>query len=199
MARNDPAFIERILELTRDGHSRNEVAAMMHVSRNVVCGVVDRAGAGGQRNVWTPERIDQVRQLAHQKHSQTEIARALGSSQSRINNVIRRHIPELIGHFAHGPKRIRPRKPTVRTSAQVLTAQKKKEARAAYVPPPAEAPTPTMVTLMDLEPGQCKFPLDDGAPFHFCGARHWRNLPYCEWHARRCYPYLTDARAFVAA
>ncbi len=177
--RNDPVFIDKVLTLTREGKSRTEVAALLHISRNAVCGVVTRAGfSPGRVRAWTPERIEKVRELASQKYSQTAIARALGTSSSRINNVIRRHIPELVGH-------------TARESNQVTTMVKKAEARAAYVPPPAEPPTPTMVTLMDLAPGQCKWPLDGrGAATMFCGAAQWNGRVYCHHHS---------GRAFVAA
>ena len=43
--------------------------------------------------------------------------------------------------------------------------------------------------LLDLEPGDCRFPVGDPqeADFFFCGAKKESGLPYCKGHAMRAY------------
>lgn len=38
-------------------------------------------------------------------------------------------------------------------------------------------------SLLELEPGQCRWPVNDGAPFLFCAAPSLRGSSYCACHA----------------
>lgn len=59
-----------------------------------------------------------------------------------------------------------------------------------HVPEPSPPPVARMVSLLDLEPGACHFPINDprNADFGFCGAPKWESSrSYCEYHHRLCY------------
>ncbi len=46
-----------------------------------------------------------------------------------------------------------------------------------------ETQKPLHLTLQDLEPGQCRFPFGDAAPYTFCGCPvHADGKPYCAEH-----------------
>lgn len=54
------------------------------------------------------------------------------------------------------------------------------------IPEPAKQPLPSFpaaftYSLLDLRPGQCRWPQGDG-PFLFCGARQDEGGPYCREH-----------------
>lgn len=51
---------------------------------------------------------------------------------------------------------------------------------AAWQPLPGTTP----VSLIDLEPGMCKWPIGEGSPYLFCGT-HAASGPYCEHHTAR--------------
>ncbi len=68
----------------------------------------------------------------------------------------------------------------------------------AFKPPPApkrirpqEVPPPEarMVSLMDLKPNDCKWPIGDPAKpgFGFCGAKQFGSFPYCQHHVAMAY------------
>ena len=51
--------------------------------------------------------------------------------------------------------------------------------------PISEPPQSTPVTLLDREPWQCRWPVNDGGPFLFCGAAKGDYDPtYCQHHRR---------------
>ncbi len=50
-------------------------------------------------------------------------------------------------------------------------------------PMPAHAPEPLMVPLMELGARQCKWPMNDGGPFLFCGNPSGDKV-YCRHHMR---------------
>jgi len=39
------------------------------------------------------------------------------------------------------------------------------------------------LTLLELEPGDCRWPVNDGSPFLFCAAPAATGGPYCACHA----------------
>lgn len=52
-------------------------------------------------------------------------------------------------------------------------------------------PAPLMVPLIDLEPRMCKWPVNDGDPFLFCGHATQTGQSYCDYHYKisvRCRP-----------
>lgn len=57
-----------------------------------------------------------------------------------------------------------------------------------YIPDPPKPPTARMVALLDLGPGDCRFPVNDprNDDFGFCGAPK-AGRSYCEYHHRLCY------------
>lgn len=53
-----------------------------------------------------------------------------------------------------------------------------------FFPPEPAARLPLRLTLMELEPRSCRWPVTAGAPFLFCGHRSTADGPYCEDHQR---------------
>lgn len=45
-----------------------------------------------------------------------------------------------------------------------------------------EAPEPLNLTLMELPANGCKWPVNDGGPFLFCGHEREPGRPYCTFH-----------------
>lgn len=139
---------------------------------------------------WPADDVETLKRLWKNGRSAGQIAYAMSYSRNAVIGKVHRLKLEKRRSAVGGDGKVRRRprrKPTMHTSNQVVTMAKKKEFRAAYVPPPAEAPTPTMVTLLDIEPHQCKWALDDGPVFHFCGAERWAGKPYCHHHYGRAY------------
>lgn len=47
----------------------------------------------------------------------------------------------------------------------------------------AKKPTPRNLTLLDLTERTCKWPVNDGGPFLFCGCEKPIEHSYCSYHA----------------
>lgn len=81
------------------------------------------------------------------------------------------------------PKPVAP-KPVAPKPAPILVASKRSALPKPWLPP-QEPLQSTPVTLIDREPWQCRWPMNDGGPFLFCGARKGDYDPnYCPHH--RC-------------
>lgn len=69
-------------------------------------------------------------------------------------------------------------------------------------PPPAEPPIEGGILLMDLREQHCRWPINDGNPYRFCGARKAPGtLSYCAAHLKRHYRHpnaAEDRKAPVA-
>lgn len=146
--------------------------------------------------------LTDIRRYTEAGKTREETAAILGISKNSVIGLIQRHAPDLVvAERKKGAKRppyapTPPKKKHFRFDPQGgdrsmsggmgSAIKRHAEAVAAYVPPPAEPPTPTMCTLLELEPMACRWPLDDGPVFHFCGAKQWRG-PYCHHHYGRAY------------
>ena len=205
---------EKIIAMTKDGLTRQGVANELHISRNAVCGIVQKhipdrdKDASKCRVVWTLERLAELRRLAeHKTLTQAQIAIRMGVSHRSIRKAIFKYCRELTGTFpmgSPGPKGFRlPKQGAgrgVTEGGMGAIIARSAAALAAYVPPPAEPPTPTMCDTMALTNTTCRFPLSgDGAATLYCGSDDGADLalgkPYCRWHAGRCFVPVSQRRA----
>jgi GcrA cell cycle regulator len=163
------------------------VLAFLTVKRNAVA--------------WNDERIAMLKKLWSEGLSATQIAERLGgcTRNAVIGKVTRM---KLVRHThkslkAHrGVVRLK-RKPMAApgTDARLVRTSEGpapwriKAAAKEPVPLPAEDDVPTK-TLMDLEPGDCRWRVDKplgSDPYGFCAKEALPGLTFCEGHARRAY------------
>ena len=172
------------------GFTREQIAARMGLTYSSV-----RTQAGRLKlrqkaaTVWTDQAVELLRKMHAQGHSFTDMAAALGVTRNAAigkagrlklpmrregQNPIRSHE---IAQRVHRPKA--QRKTPLHTTAPP----------ARYVPPPipANAPAPRNLDILQLEPGDCRYPVTPDHPMLFCGHSTINELPYCPHHARVAY------------
>ncbi len=116
----------RLRELYEQGFSASQIAVELDgVTRNAVCGKIDRLGLEGRRRSMKPKGVRKPR--------------------------VQRHTPF--------------RLPDLRTEPLPIMDQQ------------SDAP----VTLLDLEPHHCRWPVSD-APYMFCGGTKQDGSSYCGHH-----------------
>ena len=135
----------------------------------------------GGASQWTEILVEELRQAWAAGLSATVIAKQLGNGISRSAVIGKAHRLDLPPHkhapSASGPTRLR-RTYKQRTVRVLITRQ---------LPPEPEVPRPPRMRrlpLLELEEGQCKWPV--GSPrdknFFFCAADAVEGRPYCGWH-----------------
>lgn len=109
---------------------------------------------------WTPERIETLTKLWNEGIATSEIGRRLDVTKNAVVGKV---------HRLGLPKRQSP--------IQRKAPKKKK------------VEEPTVITLDQLRPGMCAWPIGDpGNPdFHFCGEKITEGKPYCETHCEMAY------------
>ena len=166
---------------------------------------------------WTPELVERCRIWWEEDGlSAREIAALIGHGATK-NTVIgkahrcgwRPHKTSNTGWF--NGKRVRRAGSQVRPRREKPAKPPKSVTRASKpkpAPPPARAHTPRpvalpaarpgRVTLLDLEPGQCKWPMNApprGGEYLFCAQTPtFGDSPYCEYHNRVGYQKGTAPR-----
>lgn len=131
---------------------------------------------------WTEERTERLKKLWQQGFSAGLIAREFRTTRNAVIGKIQRlgldWRPETQLSLGNRGKRAKPspQKPAPRP-AQLLKTEQQVSSKP-FVP--------FRLRLIDLQPGQCRWPEGDG-PFWFCGARQARNSSYCEEHTRRSF------------
>ncbi len=148
------------------------------------------AGVYGTAVAWSAEHVDTLRQLWLEGHS----ARVIGDRLGRTRNSVigRVHRLRLAKRISTIGERKKPG-PKKNPGAFRKSRARPPELRVARVKPPRpqEVPSPEarMISLMELTPFTCKWPLGHpGEPgFAFCGAVPFPNRVYCEHHARLAY------------
>ncbi|MGA1834176.1 GcrA family cell cycle regulator [Rhizobium wenxiniae] len=161
---------------------------------------------------WTDERIERLTKLWGEGFSASQIAAQLGhvSRNAVIGKVHRlglasrkttttaaaprKHVPQSV-HPARKSAPVRASRPIVQGNLAVLN-----EMEGAELAPTAKVmPIFPRVTLVELKPSSCKWPIGDplSPEFRFCGAQTENGSPYCSYHA--CLAYQPRAVSNASA
>lgn len=146
---------------------------------------------------WSDERIEHLRKLVGERLlSFAEMAARLGGGITRNGAIGKaKRLGLCIPHVANPnptPKPSRPAPSRIRLSTTRL-----RKPPTFQSPPVAIIPTCEPVTLMQLEPHHCRYPVSDDNKFLFCGADKERGS-YCFHHANLCYAGHTTLGAAEA-
>src|SRR5262245_1371825 len=119
---------------------------------------------------WGAEQVQQLRVLAAQGLTASQIAFAIGTGRSAVIGKMRRNDIPLMG--ASGPRQ-RPERVAMPTKPAALVSEP-------VAPEPSEP-----VSVRDVARGQCHWPVTSDAPWMYCGAR--TTGTYCAQHLARMY------------
>lgn len=138
---------------------------------------------------WTPEQDDSLREYVAANLSCSQIAdeistkhRIVASRNAVIGRLHRlgiktRTVTNGLGHLPSKKARaesVPVAKPKAAPKPQRFTCEPITGLRQADV-------VPLHLSLIDLEPDQCRYPFGDG-PYTFCGCAKFDDSPYCEPH-----------------
>ncbi len=142
---------------------------------------------------WSDAHIADLRRLwVEEGHSASIIGGMLGRTRNAvIGKVHRLGLPVRLGTLS-GVRKKAGRK-GYNPGAFRKSRAKPPELRVARVKPvrPQEVPPPEarMVSLLELTPHDCKWPIGDPVlpDFGFCGAKQFASFPYCQHHVAMAY------------
>lgn len=150
---------------------------------------------------WNDTSIALLTKLAGEGYSSSQMAAELGVTRNAVIGKLLRLGVDLTSPgslVAKGikaptvPKKPRkPRKPRPKTAKHVV-ARSRLQALQILATQPAPEPEKASangVSIMELTPHNCHWPINDvqSSDFHFCGARALTPLPYCKFHGRLAY------------
>lgn len=178
----------KAVELAEKGYSGREIAEVLGCTRNAVIGRIFRVGAKlkgvGRRpptneKQWTADQVMELRTLCAEGKPDWAIAEALGISIDAM-----RYRKQRYGIRKKPAPRseYRPRKPTLKLVASRTM----------------KAPDTPMrcVALLDLKPGDCRWPATgEGADTRFCGRS--TEATYCAHHAAVAYMPTSPAKDLI--
>lgn len=148
--------LKKAAKLWSKGYSMAQIGNEMGLTRNQVSGKINR-----NRHMFPP-RIDPIKRL------EAEIAGVLIESIAEDSKTKARTSNELRKLFSEATK-----------PAQTIPSKAENKAY-------DESRIPYALKLVDLEKHQCRWPMNEGAPFLFCAeTRHGKN--YCENHQSRAW------------
>jgi GcrA cell cycle regulator len=132
------------------------------------------------KQLWTDEEIETARRMQLDGKTFSEIGRALNRTRSSVSGMLHRH------GFALGVERKVPAKFT--KPVRLPKLREKRECVRLDEPPPRVRADGEPVTILNVGPGECRWPIGDvGDPgFRLCGHQVARG-GYCEYHARLAY------------
>ncbi len=180
-----PADVETLKSMWIDGHSASQIAdALGNVSRNAVIGKVHRLGLmrserTARKAPASPKRIKEAKPASAPKRKKRG-AGPMGSLEGHRPNVIK------------GVQGAQPSQKVVPIESSI-----KARLRAAEIANAAARRVP----IMELERGQCRWPVNDaarGKEHLFCGAPAIPGKSYCAAHAAIAYRPGGEARASKA-
>jgi hypothetical protein len=129
-----------------------------------------------KRQLWPEERIAELNKLTAAGLTASQVAMRLGITRNAVCGRWNRE----------GLLRAVPR-PTPRPVLRPKPKPKPKPApiMRPTVPVPDVAPVSLDVDIMALTSTTCKWPINDGNPYRFCGAeKPVEDGPYCPYHAK---------------
>jgi GcrA cell cycle regulator len=143
-------------------------------------------GRVGTRGLWTPEKVERLKQEWEAGTSARVIADMLGATRNAV--IGKAHRMELPVHTnsvfrsdarpkrAKSIRRLKARKPARSSSAPVPAA-----------PPPSALTDPLLIPFAALESFHCRYPVSDRPPHFFCGHAQRRKSAFCAFHHALCY------------
>ena len=117
---------------------------------------------------WNQELLDKLKELRAQGLTNAQIGARLGKSKSAIQRKCYR-----LGWIDQ--------KRSLKAKAEV------KRQRLAKADKPPAPDSDGTVTLLDLQPDQCRYPYGDAGAFRFCGQPRRDGSSYCAKHHAICY------------
>lgn len=139
-------------------------------------------------NPWTVTRVDRLRILWADGLSASQCAADIGGV-TRCGVIGKVHRLGLPKRQKAMPNAVRPRKgdPSLETKRRRFVARlPESNIEPEELPPPSSCDAATAfgnpVTLLELQDGACKWPVNDVSPFLFCAAETMPERPYCSRH-----------------
>ena len=117
---------------------------------------------------WSDEKIEEMKAMILAGSSAGVIALALGTTRSAVIGKCKRKGIALNAHASVVRNR----------SVSTMTAIPRDPFK------PVVLPGSRFVTLESIERGACRYPVDDGPEFHFCGLP---GFPWCPEHHAVCF------------
>jgi hypothetical protein len=138
--------------------------------------LIQRARTAQMQSPWTPERIELLEKMVASGASAGEIARSLQCGRGAITGKCAR-----MGLHLNGKR--------VGAALEHTRGSRRPRGQQAGAEPiePIEPPEMRCVELMELGPGECKWPITEGPPHRFCGCEAASGHVYCGWHCARAY------------
>lgn len=132
---------------------------------------------------WPDDRTARLIELWANGHTCAAIGIRLGVTKNAvIGKAHRLNLPqrlrEAVAHEISETKK-----------AQFAAGRLIMPSRHAVIPEPAGAPDMRNLSLLELEPNDCRFPIGDPQKpgFAFCGCPRFGERPYCQYHSRIAY------------
>jgi GcrA cell cycle regulator len=142
--------VKLLATLFTEGWSRGQIATKLGVTKNAICGKIDRLGVNLQNFV---------------------------TGSSGLERPPRTYEPQRVGRPEKQDRQAW--RPSARPIAETAVADED--------PSPPPIPPTGPIVLMDLRYDSCRWPINDGNPFLFCGKPRRENSPYCEEHRRKAH------------
>lgn len=157
-----------------------------------------RAGAASRLSKWSQHQRNQIADMLRAEKTARQIAAHFGVSRNAIIGLVSRDKTLREIGFAHSPgpqntgrkrdlsiaaKRRRGAVRGGKVSLNRISAIPMPAAPVVETPPCADAPDPLNLMLIDLTERTCKWPVNSGGPYHFCGHEKEPGGPYCAYHA----------------
>ncbi|MGD9724499.1 MAG: GcrA family cell cycle regulator [Pirellulales bacterium] len=163
---------------------------------------------GEIRLAWTPDRIERLIELWRAGYSAGAIAAMMGGTSreavcgkiwrlSRTVPGLQRVEPTNIKYYHVAAKITRKIRDGRKAQDRPQEGSERAPNFSATPLPPEPPPPPRMVSLADLDAGQCRFPFGDPktAEFGFCGCPSMPGQSYCAAHHKLCFTAYTPRRA----
>ena len=123
---------------------------------------------------WTEERVETLTRLLAERRTAAEIAACFGDI-TRNAVIGKAHRMGLSSPRPRKTVRLRP-KPKLPTKPPTKLPTRSR--------PVTLSPKPRRLTLLELGPNQCRYPLDNDL---FCGADTRKGFSYCDYHYKICH------------